>query len=43
MVEDPASGTAVDGTVFQEPVTVRVEGDISVETVAETTLTEDIS
>lgn len=42
--EDPASGMAVVGIRSQEPVTVRVlRGEVSVETVAETTRTVDIS
>lgn len=43
MVEDPASGTAVEGIRSQEPATVRVWGEVSEETVAEMTRAEDIS
>lgn len=37
MVEDPASGTAVEGIRSQEPATVRAWGEVSEETVAEMT------
>ena len=42
VVEDPASGVAVVGMRSQEPATVRVVGQVSVETVAETSWMGDI-